>query len=98
METTFVSSIDFGLGRLVEVKDGVAEIDYLDVPGKPPIRRQTSKFTITQLQDETRVWISPDTFAGKWRVGRIAAEKNNDDTYWIAFPNEITEAIQTSRI
>lgn len=42
METTFVSSIDFGLGRLVEVKDGVAEIDYLDVPGKPPIRRQTS--------------------------------------------------------
>lgn len=98
MEIAFAYSIDFGLGRLVEIEDGVAKIDYLDVPGKPPIRKQTSKFTITQLQDETRVWISPDTFAGKWRVGRIAAEKNNDDTYWIAFPNEITEAIQTSRI
>ena len=85
-----------GIGKLVEIRANVAEIEYFESPAGPILRTvhvPVSTVKEVQLSEQTRVfWCDPTRQA--WLAGRVDGGfvgsdvlQTNEDQYCVSFPN-----------
>jgi ATP-dependent helicase HepA len=100
MVIQFVSTPDYGIGRLVEFQqDGKALVDFLTTPGSPPKRLVVENAKSIELQRGDRVWLSPVPGETPWTPGRIAAARHSTQPiYYVDLPNREYEEVDEQRV
>ena len=81
---------DFGVGKLTEIADGKATIEYFESPAKanrPVVEVPEDSLIARRLEPETRVYFE-NSESLKWQVGRILHYQKSDKTYLVRFPND----------
>ena len=95
-----------GIGKLKEVRNGQAEVEFFDSPAGPRIvQRQVSARLIkaVELASQTRVFAFDPT-SGAWRAGRVGgivsaeALTSTEDHYLVHFPNGEDQHVPINRL
>jgi ATP-dependent helicase HepA len=83
----FVRHPALGVGRLLAVRNGVAQVQYFTGPTKAPYTQRdhpTSELAPAVLTPHTRVYLREGL---GWRIGRTEGSPDRLKRYTIAFPN-----------
>jgi ATP-dependent helicase HepA len=83
----FVQSAELGVGRLLAVENGEAQVRYFTGPSTSPYteyRHATKTLAPAILSPHTRIYLREDP---GWRIGRIEGGPDRLKRYTIAFPN-----------
>jgi ATP-dependent helicase HepA len=85
---SFVRTPALGIGRLVEVRPGIAQVRYFQAPGPSPYvdhEHRPIDVSVITLPAHTRAYLHDGR---RWRIGRIDGRHPQDPLkYLVAFPN-----------
>ena len=95
-----------GIGKLKDIQNGQAEIEFFDSPAGPRLVQKQAPVRMVQgveLSSQTRVFAF-DPSNGVWKAGRAGsllsaeAAQKEDDQYVVYFPNGEMEQVPISRL
>jgi ATP-dependent helicase HepA len=95
-----------GIGKLKDIRNGQAEIEFFDSPVGPRLVQKQAPVRMVQgveLSSQTRVFAF-DPSNGVWKAGRAGsllsaeAAQKEDDQYVVYFPNGQMEQVPISRL
>ncbi|WP_437763396.1 protein DpdE [Sorangium sp. So ce281] len=96
-----------GIGKLIAVSDGAAEVEYFASPAGPALHSErvpSARVRPVELSVQTRVyWF--DEERGTWRMGRVtgapvsaAALRKREEHYPVRFPNDSDVLVPRSQL